>query len=143
MRSAPAIAFDYRPSRWLLSMEALIVVLAVVSIVLSGLPSLAQLALIPLTLISSGIALYRQLHPKFARIAHGEAGWRLIDVEGNETSAELVDHLRRGSLLVLTLKSSGSGLVRFVFAPDNIDQETRRRLMLTLAASVPKTQSPH
>lgn len=70
------------------------------------------------------------------RIAHGEAGWLLVDRDGNEHAADLVAHVDRGIMQALEFRVGGRAH-RFVLLADNCDRETARRLRLVLAKHMP------
>jgi hypothetical protein len=140
MKSAPGIAFDYRPSRGIAFAIALVILLAMFSVLVSGLDTLWR-AVLSILAIASGLYSLRQyLRTTIVRIARGDSGWILVDREGCETPVCLRDHIHRGFLLVLEFSSESMRHRRFVFTPDNLDTETRRRLLLVLASGeqVPK-----
>ena len=134
MKSAPSIAFDYRPCRGLAVAIVVLTLSAVLAIFLSSIPLIAQLLLALLISAYACLTLYRHLRPKFVRVGRGEGGWLLVDSEGTELPVELIDHVRRGFLLVLSFRQEGVGKHHLVLTPDNSDTELRRRLMLILAA---------
>lgn len=141
MKSAPAIAFDYRPSRLLGALIAGMTVLAVAATVLSGLEWAWRLALALLAAALGAFLLWRHLRPAFVRIAHGEGGWTLVDGHGHDHPASLLAHVERGGLLVLEFGAESTPRARFLFAADNCSAELRRRLLLVLAAGEPKQQA--
>lgn len=134
MRSAPAIAFDYRPSRLIAVAGGIISALALLGIAASGLPMILKFVLSMLALFYGVIHLRRYLDSNIVRLAHGASGWSLVDREGREWVVKLEDHVHRGLLMVLVFSGEDSPKRRFVFVPDNIDGKTRRRLLLVLAA---------
>ncbi len=133
MKSAPGIAFDYRPSRLVALAAGAIAQLAGSGVLLSGLPLWQKIIIALIALISSVLGLQRHLARDIVRIARGEGGWRLLDREGRESVVTLAGHMQRGFLLVLAFSGDGRRQRRVVLAPDNIDRETRRRLLLVLA----------
>ena len=134
MKSVPAIAFDYRPSRWLLLAIAIVAVLAAVSILSCGLSLWLQLVLVLLTTAYAVRSAWKLRHPGFVQIAWHSAGhWRLRDAQGREQTGELVRATALGVLLVLTIRASGKRTHAFVLLPDNCDDETRRKLRVRLA----------
>jgi hypothetical protein len=137
MKSAPPIAFDYRPSRLLVAATVAIAATAAVSPWLSSLPPGACAALSALVVGSASGALARFVRPAFVRISHGAAGWTLLDHERGEHPALLVGHRRLGSMLVLDWRHGQRAHFRAVFMPGNLDAETRRRLVLLLARGEP------
>ncbi len=138
MKSAPAIAFDYRPCRYLGIGVVLMVGFAVLAIASSGLTSAWKGMLAAVALLYAGVSLRVWMNSSITRIAHGESGWRLIDRHGHEDPAELKGFLRRGVLLVLEFSNADGRRRRFLLAPGNSDAELRRRLLLVLMAQAPK-----
>lgn len=141
MKSAPAIAFDYQPSRLLALAVVGMMALAIVSAMLNGL-ALPWRLLLALLAAAAGIAvLFRHLRPAFVCIAHGAGGWTLVDGQGDDHPASLLAHVHRGGLLVLEFGVESLPPTRFILAPDNCDADMRRRLLLILAAGEPKQQA--
>lgn len=137
MRSAPAIAFDYRPSRRLAVAAGLVAALAVASVLLSGLPIGLRASLAVAVPLYAGYKLRRFLAPPWVRIAHDAGGWRLIDRGGEGVASTLAGHVRRGPLLVLDFVTPERPRFTCVLSPDVIDADTRRRLLLVLARRDP------
>lgn len=134
MKSVPAIAFDFRPSRWLLLAVAVIAALALVAIALCGLNPWIKLALAATALAYALHSSLRFLHPPFVRIMWHSAGhWRLLDAAGREQVSELRHAVVLGALIVLLLRVGAKRTCGFVLLPDNCDAETRRRLRVRLA----------
>ena len=133
MKSAPGIAFDYRPSRQLGGVGLAVATLALLAPWLSGLPWPASLLLSLAVLALATRSLTRFMRPAFRRIAWHASGWVLVDAAGNERPAELRRHARFGAWLVL-LDFRHATRTRFhaLIAPDNLDADTRRRLILLL-----------
>ena len=132
MRSAPAIAFDYRPSRLLGGVGALVGLLAVAAPWASGLGTPLRLLVSLAALVLAASAIRRHARPRFRRIACREGEWFLLDGRGDEHPARLVTHTRIGVLLALEF-AVGRSRARVVVLPDNLDADTRRRLILLLA----------
>jgi toxin CptA len=142
MRSAPAIAFDVRPSRWLAAATALAGACAAVAPWLSAAPAFARVLLSLCALALAGDALRRLARPPFQRVIHGAAGWSVVDAQGREQAAILVGHARLGSLLVLDLRTGPRRRWRAWLPPDALDAEARRRLLLQLARGEPAGDAP-
>ncbi|HQW76135.1 MAG TPA: hypothetical protein PLJ77_04545 [Dokdonella sp.] len=142
MKSAPAIAFDYRPSRRVAIAVVGVAALAILAVFLSGLSLGMRLVLALAALVLTVLALGKHLRPRIRRVAHGAGGWLLVDGEGNECSARLVAHVQRGNLLLLDFQA-GNPLrqQRVLLTGDNSDADLRRRLILVLAATV-RTSTP-
>jgi len=136
MKSAGAIAFDYRPSRWLAAAILCIAALALVSIGLSGTPPWMTLAASSLAVACAVLGLRAQRYTQLLRVAWLDAGhWRIAVREGEEHNAELLHAVARGSWIVLVLRRTDGARVGIVLAPDNSDVDTRRRLRVRLARS--------
>src|SRR5215475_11634059 len=94
MKSAPSIAFDYRPSSAVASLACAIAAAAAAAPWFSALPVYAK-ALLSLAAIAYGVvALRRFLHADFRRVAYRASGWTLVDVSDVERIAELASHAR-------------------------------------------------
>lgn len=133
MKSALAIAFDYRPSRLVAAAAALVCIVAALAPWLSNLSPPLCAALSLLALAVGGAAIARFLRPPFRRIALRSSGWLLIDASGREHPARLASHARLGAFLVLDFRPASRGRFRALLAPDNTDADTRRRLVPMLA----------
>lgn len=134
MKSAPEIAFDYRPSRLIAGALVLVAVLAIVAILASGLQAWVRAVLVAVAACFAAVSLWRFVHTRIARIAHGAGGWRLSDRHDGDIPVELHARARLGRLLVLDFTGAGRWF-RCVIAPDVVDRDTWRRLLLVLAAS--------
>lgn len=133
MKSAPTIAFDYRPPRAIAIVSSVVVIAAALAPWFSGLPWSARVALSLTALIVGVSALKRFTHAAFRRIAYQASGWKLVDIDQAEHAVDLTAHVRLGSWLVLDFRSARDRRFRAVLGPDNVDAETRRRLILLLA----------
>lgn len=132
MKSAPAIAFDFRPSRIVLAPAAAVVALATAAPWFTRF-SAPVCAMLSLAACGFGAwALWRFLHPPFQRVAWRASGWTLVDAAGNEHAALLESHARLGTLLALGFRYGAHVRCRLVLAPDNAAADTRRRLILLL-----------
>jgi hypothetical protein len=132
-RSAPALAIDLRPSRRIAALAVLGTALAVAAPWASGMPLPARLALDLAVAACGGFAIRRFLAPAFTRLAFRESGWTLVDREGGEVPAVLRGHARLGPCIALDFVCDRRRRFRAVFAPDNLDADARRRLILVLA----------
>lgn len=133
MKSAPTIAFDYRPSRWIGSAAVLVCVCAACAPWLTALPMALRALLSLLALAAGARALYRHANPRFRRIAYRASGWTLADASAEEHAAVLESRAHLGSLLVLGFRYGPRAYFRVVLTADNLDADTRRRLVLLLA----------
>jgi len=128
MKSAPAIAFDYTPSRWLLAALGGVALLAVLAIVLSGIEPWLKWMICAVGGAYAADAMRRFLRPVVRRCAWYESGhWRVRDAGGQDHAASLLAASVRGNLVMLRLRSD------LLLLPDNCDADTRRRLRVRLA----------
>jgi toxin CptA len=132
MKSAAAIAFDYRPSRLLAAAVIAVTALAVASVALSGMAPWLKLIAGTAACGYSGVVLRAFLRAGPCRIAWLAAGhWRVQGIAGERT-AELRGASVRGPWIVLRLYGNNRKTDAFVLAPDNSDADTRRRLRVRL-----------
>lgn len=132
MKSAPAIAFDLRPSRRVGAAMLAIIVLAAIAPWLTKLPLPASLASSVLVLACGTAGWRRYWHPRFRRVAWRESGWTLVDRTHGEQAAVLETHARLGPLLTLVFRHGPRARFHVVLTADNLDAEARRRLVLLL-----------
>ena len=134
MKSAPAIAFDYVPSRWLAAAIVAAALLALVSVVLTGVSAWLKLATGSAVVGYAAHSLRRHLGASIRRVAWHEAGhWKIAHADGQERVAELQHAVARGGWLVLTLRAGNGDRVPLILGPDNSDADVRRRLRVRLA----------
>jgi len=134
MKSAPAIAFDYVPSRRLAAAIVMIALLAMLAVAFAGVATWVQLALACTLVAYAAHALRRHLRAATRRAAWHEAGhWRIALVDGEERVAELRHAVARAGWLVLTLRAGNGERVVLILGPDNSDADVRRRLRVRLA----------
>lgn len=134
MKSAPAVAFDYRPSRFLIAGIAAALLLTMLALLLCGMPIAAKLLVAVIALIYAAIATRRFLRSSPRRAAWHTAGhWRLAFADGQETIAELVGSAIRGAWIVLNFRTGDGRRVNLVLGQDNSDAETRRLLRVRLS----------
>ena len=134
MKSATAVAFDYRPSRWLVAAVILMAVLAFGAIALSGMPWWAGIFAVAFVAACAGFALGRFLRPRVRRAVWQQAGhWRVTDADGREFTAELTRGVARGAWIVLSLRRSDGTDSALILSPDNCTADTRRQLRVRLA----------
>jgi toxin CptA len=137
MKSAPSIAFDYRPSGTIAVAIVALTMLSLAGVSASGLAPVMKWSIAIVALACAARALRRHLAPGFVRVARGAGGWLLVDGDGAQSPVMLAAHVRRGFLLVLEFRQPGAGRCHAILTPDNTDAELRRRLALVLAAGEP------
>ena len=135
MTSAPAIGFEYRPSRWL---PRLLCALALLALVLAGVPIGLKW---PLALLVAGLAWravrrHRQ-SPVAAAGWSAEGGWSLRFADGGDVPAVLASFRVLGAVILLRLRTA-TGEQVLLLAPDNSDADIRRRLRMRLATAQPE-----
>lgn len=133
MRSAAAITLDYRPSRRVAGLALLGAVLACGAVLLADLAPFLRLACLAAVVAGSAAGLHGFLRAPVRRIAWRESQWLLTGRDGVERAASLRSCRRLGSLLVLGFRDGDRRMFHAVLWRDNIDAESRRRLLLTLA----------
>jgi len=133
MKSAAAITFDYRASRWLLAATSAIAVVAILAVVLSGLP-LAWKSLLAIAALAIGGKALRDLtRPAVLRAAwYSDGHWRVRTGDGTEYVASLRAASVRGPLIALVLLAGPLGRVCLVLLPDNCGTDVRRNLRVRL-----------
>jgi len=132
MKSAPSIAFDYVPSRLLSAALCVVAVLAAAAPWLSALPIVVCVVLSLLAVVVAAIAARAFRVPPFVRIAYRGDGWVLLDRAGVEHAALLRAYRHLGAFVTLDWRHARRARFRVVLAPDNLDAETRRRLVVLL-----------
>ena len=143
MTSAPAIGFEYRPSRWLPRLLWAMAVLAVLAIVLSGLPGGLKLLLAALVALLVFRAVRRwSASPVRAAGWSGEGGWSLRLADHRDASATLASFRVLGACILLRLQAASLGEQVLLLAPDNSDADIRRRLRMRLATVQPGEAVP-
>ncbi|WP_205746387.1 hypothetical protein [Dyella amyloliquefaciens] len=135
MTSAPAIGFEYRPSRWLGRVLVPMVSLAVAAAWLSAIPYLLK-ALVTALLVA---AAWRSLAMFVRSPVRGtgwsqRSGWTVRMADGEDKPASLLAFRVAGERMIwLRLGVPGHGAVSMLLAPDNSDADIRRRLRMRLA----------
>ena len=135
MKSAAAIAFDYRQSRWIAVAVVLIAMLAGLAVALSEVSLVSKVALACAAGAYAAWSLDRFLRTNNIRRAAWQQGghWRLAEADGSEHVAELEHGSVRGGWIVLRLRRADKRRETLVLGPDNSDADTRRRLRVALA----------
>lgn len=141
-KSSPPLRIELKPSRWLGLAIAVLVPLAMVSVLRSGLPAFA-LVLVPPLGWSAWSAVRRRGGVSLLFRADGSAA-RLLEHD-EEIAIEPRVLIERGPLAVLVLAEAAK-VRRFPCAPDTLDASARRDLRLWFARHIKparvKTASP-
>jgi toxin CptA len=133
MTSAPAIGFEYRPSRWVPRLFVGVTGLAMLAVALSGLPLPACVALWAASAVACRHAMHRLSLPVYAVGWANQSGWTLRGLDGADEAATLRSFRIMGQLVLLRLASSRYGKLTLWLLPDNLEADTRRRLRMRLA----------
>ncbi|UGB39379.1 hypothetical protein [Frateuria soli] len=136
MTSAPAIGFDYRPSRLPARLTAIVGALAFVAIALSGAPLALKLLLWAGTLVLAAVVARRSMRSCIVGIGYGPEGWALYRADRTQLPATLLSHRVIGTCVLLRLRTDETTEV-LILAPDNSDPDIRRRLRMRLFAQAP------
>jgi len=143
MTSAPAIGFEYRPSRGLRRILVLVAALAMLAVALSALPVWQQLLLAMLVLLATWRTL-RRLAGGPVVAAGWSAGhaWTLHLRDHADVPATLASFRVLGAFVLLRLHTADHGVQVLLLAPDNSDADIRRRLRMRLATVQPGEALP-
>lgn len=134
MTSAPAIGFEYRPSRWLPRLLWTVAVLAVLAIALSGLPPWLKRPLSAGIVLLVWCAVRRwQASPVRAAGWSADGNWSLHFADGSDAPATLASFRVLGDGVLLRLHTMPAGEHVLLLTSDNSDADTRRRLHMRLA----------
>lgn len=140
MRTAPAVAFDYRPSRVLAVATFAVSLLAVWAVAISGVPEWLCLALMLLIVASGAASLVRLLRPRIRSLLWRADGTIELVLqnrtreEGGDALGELRGARVMGPLIVLVLHWPPRGQAALWLLPDNLGPDTRRRLRMRLGS---------
>jgi toxin CptA len=138
MTSAPAIGFEYRPSRRLRQTLVLVAVLAWLAVALSALPVWLKLLLAAAVAMATWRTL-RRLAAAPVTAAGWSAGdaWTLHLADHQDMPATLASFRVLGVFVLLRLRTAERGVQVLLLAPDNSDADIRRRLRMRLATIQP------
>ena len=143
MTSAPAIGFEYRPSRLLRRVLLVVAFLAVLAVVLCALAPWLKLLLVA----GVWLAAWHSLH-KVAGSSVAAAGWSADDnwtlhlADHEDVPATLASFRVLGAVVLLRLRTAEQGMQVLLLAPDNSDADIRRRLRMRLATVQPGEAVP-
>lgn len=134
MRSAPAIGFEYRPSRRLAALTLAVSALAMLAVALCAMPWWAK-ALLWLAIVGSWMyPRHYGVQPPSAVGWSAAAGWSLRLRDGRDLSASLQSWRIMGSCVLVRLVTAERVPLALWLLPDNSDADTRRRLRMRLLA---------
>jgi toxin CptA len=143
MTSAPAIGFDYSPSRWLQRAMLVAAALAMLAVMSCALPLWTRLALVIAVLLATWLK-FRQQQASVIVAAgwDAESDWILHMVDNEGVPAELASFRVLGVFVLLRLRTADRGVHTLLLAPDNSDADIRRRLRMRLATVTPGEALP-
>jgi len=133
MTSAPAIGFEYRPSRWVPRLFVAVASLALMAIAASGAPVPVRIALMLASIAMCVYAIRRLRLPIYAVGWSSRSGWTLRGLDGADDAAMLASFRIVRQLVLLRLVSGRYGKLTLWLLPDNSDADIRRRLRMRLA----------
>ena len=135
MTSAPAIGFEYRPSRWLGRLLVLVCVVAGLATALSALPWVAKLAIGAMLFVALRHTLRGLMALPIEAVGWARDGsWSLRIPTGDDLAAELASFRVWGEQAVwLRLSLPERRDVTLLLAPDNSGADIRRRIRMRLA----------
>lgn len=134
MTSAPAIGFEYRPSRVLREGYLGVATLSLVAISLSALPWWGKALLALFVLAAVWRAWPRLVHaPVIAAGWSADDQWTLRLASSDEVAATLVSFRVLGAFVLLRLHAPELGVQSLLLCADNSDIDLRRRLRMRLA----------
>jgi membrane-bound toxin of toxin-antitoxin system len=143
MTSAPAIGFEYAPSRLLRRCLIVVAALAVLAVALSGVSIGVKLMLIAVVVMATWQNLQRASQSLLAAAGwHAEGGWTLRTADHEDIAATLTSFRVLGSFILLRLRTAERGVQILLLAPDNSDPDIRRRLRMRLATVQPGEALP-
>jgi len=143
MTSAPAIGFEYHPSRLLRRVLLLVAALALLGVIACALPTWLK-GLLALLVAAAAWRARRSLRRTPVRAAgwSREDGWTLHLAGHRDVPARLLSFRVLGGFVLLRLGLPGRGAQTMLLAPDNMDVDTRRRLRMRLATIRPGEALP-
>jgi hypothetical protein len=133
MKSETAIAFELRPSRRVAGAVTTLAVLALASILLSGVPDALRIVLALFVVFSVARWWQRQPHRRWRAVTcHGDGGWTLRGAHVADEPAKLQSWRRLGNALVLRIVPAHGPRCDIALLPDSVDADTLRRLRVRL-----------
>lgn len=143
MTSAPAIGFEYRPSRLLQRAWVVVAILAVLSVVLCALAPWLKLLLVAGVLPATWQSVRKAVgSPVAAAGWSADNSWTLRLVDHEDVPAVLASFRVLGGFVLLRLQTAERGTQVLLLAPDNSDEDIRRRLRMRLATVQPGEAVP-
>ncbi|SHL58876.1 protein YgfX [Rhodanobacter sp. OK091] len=143
MTSAPAIGFEYRPSRLLRGVLIAVATVAVLAVALSGLAPWLKLPLGAAVVLATRLSVRRLATvPVVAAGWSADNDWTLRLKDHEDVRATLASFRVFGVFILLRLQTVDRGVQVLLLAPDNSDADIRRRLRMRLATMQPDGAVP-
>jgi toxin CptA len=143
MTSAPAIGFEYRPSRLLRRVLIAVAAVAVLAVVQCGLALWLKLSLSAVVVLATWQSVRRLAAvPVVAAGWSADNDWTLRLTDHEDVRATLASFRVFGVFIVLRLQAVDRGVQVLLLAPDNSDADIRRRLRMRLATMQPNGAMP-
>lgn len=134
MTSAPAIGFEYRPSRLLARLVLVMSIIAAIAVLACAMAWWWKAILLTLVVLSV-LRGTRQTNPPQSASWSAESGWRLRFGDGEELAVALRAWRVLGSCVLLQLERDRRHRYALWLLPDNSDTDIRRRLRMRLASA--------
>lgn len=143
MTSAPAIGFEYRPSRLLRRVLVVVAIVAVLAVALCALALWLKLLLAAAVSLATWQSTRRAAAvPITAAGWSADNGWTLRLIDHEDVPATLASFRVFGVFVLLRLITVERGVQMLLLAPDNSDADIRRRLRMRLATMQPGEAVP-
>jgi toxin CptA len=134
MTSAPAIGFEYRPSRLLAGLLGGVALLAALAVLFCGLAWWLKCLLLGVIAVSVGSAWRSPAGPQPSAVGwSADGGWSLRLNDGSDVPVQLRSSRVYGGSVLLRLAQQGRRPHALWLLPDNSDADIRRRLRMRLA----------
>ncbi|HEY8683217.1 MAG TPA: protein YgfX [Rhodanobacter sp.] len=143
MTSAPAIGFEYRPSRVLRRLLLVVAAFVVLAVALCAFePWLKLLLAAAVSLATWQSVRGMAASPVAAAGWSADSDWTLRLTDYADVPATLASFRVLGGFVLLRLQTAERGVQVLLLAPDNSDADIRRRLRMRLAAVQPGEAVP-
>jgi toxin CptA len=143
MTSAPAIGFEYRPSRMLRRGLIAVAAMAVLAVASCGLAWWLKLPLGAAVVLATWQSVRRLAAvPVVAAGWSADSDWTLRLIDHEDVPATLASFRVFGVFVLLRLQTVERGTQVLLLAPDNSDRDIRRRLRMRLVTMQPDSAVP-
>jgi toxin CptA len=143
MTSAPAIGFEYQPSRRFGQLLLIVALLAVLAVALCALPPWLKLLLVGVVALAAWHARTRFAGSSVKAAGWSDdTGWTLHLASHEDVPAVLASFRVLGGSVLLRMLTAEHGAQVLLLLPDNSDADIRRRLRMRLATLQPGEALP-